>query len=82
MGSIADVVGRKIVVVGSVSRCTCPVDRGRIGYQAGSRSRTVGGIGSWVVVWMVAGGKMICSSTAPFILYGPVEKEKKDVAVV
>jgi len=46
MGSIEDVVGRRDVAVGSVSRCKRREDWGRIGYQAGSRSRTEGGIGS------------------------------------
>ena len=46
MESIEGVVGGRDVVADLVSRCRCPVDRNRLGCGAGSRSRTVGGIGS------------------------------------
>ena len=48
MGSIEDVVEGRDVVVDLVSRCKRLADWGRTGYQAGSRSRTVEGIGSWL----------------------------------
>lgn len=46
MGSIEGVVGRIEMVVDMVSRCMHPVGLDRTEGKAGSRSRTVGGIGS------------------------------------
>ena len=48
MESSEDVVERGDMAVGLASRCRRPADWNRLGwYKAGSRSRMVGGIGSW-----------------------------------
>ena len=47
MASNGDVVGGGDMAMGLGSRCRCPADWSRLGYMAGSRSRMVGGIGSW-----------------------------------
>ena len=46
MGSTEDVVRGREMVLDLVSRCRRPVGWDRLEYKAGSRGRTVGGIGS------------------------------------